>query len=237
MFEHRSGAKEVLDERMRSTGDSAFLRQSYRAMFTANRHLGSLGTLKDFIFSECQHLCGDRPLRVLDVGAGDARVGEELAQWAYRRGIPIELTCLDANRGAVELARKRLATGPAPGLRVLHGRIGCHLPVENYDCAMGSLFFHHFTGPEILDLLAHLRRIVRRSVVINDLRRSPLPYMGLLGLYPFVPPAVWRDALLSVRRGFRGEELRRLLKLVPDSTFEVEEVFLFRVVGRIRFTR
>ena len=43
------------------------------------------------------------------------------------------------------------------------------------------------------------------------------------------------DGLLSVRRGFRAQELQALLDSLPDSSATVTNAWLFRVAAVVRF--
>ena len=80
-----------------------------------------------------------------------------------------------------------------------------------------SLFLHHLSDQGILTLMDHLRRFVRRSVLISDLRRGAGNYLGWLLAGLHLPQKVRHDTLLSVRRGFTAEELRRWLGAIPGE--------------------
>jgi 2-polyprenyl-3-methyl-5-hydroxy-6-metoxy-1,4-benzoquinol methylase len=214
-----------------------FARASYDAMAKLHRLLGSVGTIRRFIASETARLNIGRPLRILDLGAGDCRVAERVARWATRESMPVIFTCLDANPHAVSLARRRLRKAPALQINAICERVADHVPPAPYDCAVGSLFFHHLGTGEILELLGHLRTMVRHSVLISDLRRSSLSFMAFLALRPVVHPAVWRDGLMSIRRGFRAAELEVTLARLPRAEVRCRDEILFRVVGRVRYRR
>jgi len=100
---------------------------------------------------------------------------------------------------------------------------------------MASMCFHHFNNTQILTLVQRLRGIVRESVLINDLRRSWLA--SQLVKIPLVgsPAGVRHDAQLSIRRGFKINELRTLLRQLDNVTVSVKPASWFRIAAIIRF--
>lgn len=229
--------QELLDDAQNPHCGRAFAAVSYSAMASLNRLLGTFGTVRRFVASEAGRLDGDRPLRVLDLGAGDCEVAEQVARWATGRSLRLDFTCLDANPHAIRMARRRLAGSPELKISPCCERVEDHLPEAPYDCAVGSLFFHHFSTPQMLGLLERLRGMVRRSVLITDLRRSSAAFMGFLALGPALHRGVWRDGLMSIRRGFRAPELQRTLRHLPQARVQCRDERLFRVVGRVHYQR
>ena len=73
-----------------------------------------------------------------------------------------------------------------------------------------SLFLHHFDEAELPEILAGLHRLARRALVVNDLHRARVPYLFGRAAFPllFRSRVSVEDGLLSIRRGFRADELR-----------------------------
>lgn len=159
----------------------------------------------------------DVPLHVVDLGAGLADHAVDLVAWGARRGHEIRVTAVDANEAAVALARRHVARALPPPLA---GRVAVvhadafRLPFADgsFDLATASLFLHHFDDDRAPLLLAEMRRVSRRAVLVNDLHRHPVAWAAFAAASLLVPaPAMFRDdGLLSVRRGFRRDELREL---------------------------
>lgn len=89
-----------------------------------------------------------------------------------------------------------------------------HLPFRDrsFDIVFCSLFLHHFTNEEIVNLLRGFQNVARSAIVVIDLERNPLSYY-------FVPLSRWllrwdpitvHDAPASVEAGFHATELREL---------------------------
>lgn len=216
---------------------SALARESYEAMAVSSRYLGSAGAIRRFVGDQARSKRKDRPLRVLDIGAGACDIAEDIARWAKSQSLPVQFTCIDPNIYAVRRARQRLSGSPDLNVVVRCERIENHTSDFPYDCAVGSLFFHHFQPHEILEIITHLRTMVRRSVFINDLQRHPVAFMGFLALGPALAPGVWHDGLNSIRRGFQACELQSLLERLPGVEVSARSEMLFRVTATVRFLR
>lgn len=208
---------------------------SYAAMDLSSRTMGSIRSIRQFIRGELDNLPQRRPLRVLDLGAGTCDIAEAIARWAREAGHPIQFTCVDLNAHAIQLARNRLAAQPDLMIDARCESVEKHRPQRPYDCAFGSLFFHHYTNYQIVQLIKHLRAIVRNSLFINDLRRSSPAFMGLLPVGPFLPAGVWHDAMMSIRRGFRPDTLGALLRRLPRVSVKTQHEMFFRVTAEVSF--
>ena len=92
------------------------------------------------------------------------------------------------------------------------------------------MFLHHYREAEVVRLLADWRRIARRAVVVNDLRRHWLPwaFISLVSRLTRRHPLFVHDAALSVLRGFTAEELGRAAGGVPGAS--VRAHWPFRLV-------
>jgi hypothetical protein len=136
---------------------------------------------------------------------------------------------------AVDIAREQLARAGNPEVKLLQEDVFAHQPAEPYDYAVASMCFHHFSDAQILTLLRRIRGFVRNSVLINDLRRSRLA--SLLARMPLAgtPAGVRHDAQLSIRRGFKIDELSTLLRQLDSVTVSVEPARWFRIAAIIRF--
>lgn len=87
----------------------------------------------------------------------------------------------------------------------------------DYPVIVGNLILHQFKNPDLRDLGKRLSRKAR-LLLFNEPARHPFPLFlmrasFLIGMHPISR----HDGSISVRAGFRGEELPRLLELPPDS--------------------
>jgi 2-polyprenyl-3-methyl-5-hydroxy-6-metoxy-1,4-benzoquinol methylase len=233
MLKHRSYEKELLDQ---PDFDPVLARQSYVFMSFVNRLFGGVRAVRRFVAAEAAQLPPGQPLRVLDIGSGICDIPIAVTRWASRRGLNVHFACLEVSPHAVAIAQPRIERARlGDRICLIQEDAFTHRPDQPYDCAIGSMFFHHLEEERILALLRHLRPLVRRSVLISDLGRNWLDYLGAWLLTLPLPAGLRHDALLSVRRSFRPAELEHLLRQQPDVTVQASRAWLFRVKAVVRF--
>ena len=158
-----------------------------------------------------------------------------ISRWARGRGIPVKFTCLEIFDSAVKIARAKIAESGETSVELIQEDVFTHFPEHPYDYAVASMCFHHFEDEKILELMGRLRTFVKRGVLINDLHRSPLTWLGAVPLTVFSHEGVKHDSRLSIRRGFKIRELRKLLMRLDDVAVSVKPAWLFRVSATVRF--
>lgn len=232
MFDQRATAEEFID---RPDCEPELAAASYRFMETVNCRFGGIQAVQRFLAVETAKHCTGSPLRILDIGSGSCDIPLAMSRWARAQGIPLHFTCLELSAHAFEIARAQLARVGDPAVQLLQQDIFTHQPDEPYDFAVASMCFHHFSNEQILVLVQRLRGFVRKSILINDLRRSFLASLGvgLLLTVTGTPAGVRHDALLSIRRGFKVDELSTLLRQLSGVTVSVESVRWFRIAAVI----
>ena len=232
MFEARATETELLDQ---PDFGPALAAASYRFMERINGRFGGIRVVRRFLAAETAGRPVQAPWRILDIGSGSCDIPLAVSRWARGRGIPLRITCLETACSAVDIARGQLVRAGDPALQLLQEDVFTHQPSEPYDFAVASMCFHHFSDAQILALVQRLRGFVRRSVLINDLRRSRVA--SLAARVPLVgaPAGVRHDALLSIRRGFNVRELKTLLRQLDRVEVSVEAARWFRVAAIIRF--
>jgi ubiquinone/menaquinone biosynthesis C-methylase UbiE len=86
-------------------------------------------------------------------------------------------------------------------------------PDDSFDVVHTSLVIHHLDPADAVALLREMRRVSRRGVVVNDLRRGWHYWLGarLLAWIGTRNRFSRHDGPLSVRRAYSAGELRALL--------------------------
>lgn len=233
MFKERARGSEFLD---RPDADPRLVEEGYRFMKVVNRIGGGIRVVRRFLAEELSTSANTGPATVLDIGAGDCDIALALAGWADRRGYKVQFTCLDHDPKAIELARNRIARCRCPCVQAVQADVFTYQPNEVFDYAMGSMTFHHFTDEEIDRLVEHLRGFVRKALLINDLHRCLANYVACLLLALPVDRQIRHDGLLSIQRGFKPDELARLLaRHEPGAA--ARRMWFHRVAGVVRFDR
>jgi len=92
------------------------------------------------------------------------------------------------------------------------------------------LFLHHFDNESLKNILRNFFEVAKQGIVINDLRRSLLAFLGIkiLTLIFSRSELVKSDAPTSVRKGFVKSELTDLLEEMHFSNYEIGRKWAFR---------
>ena len=153
----------------------------------------------------------DRPYTLLDIGAGGGDIACWLADYCKKRGINIRITCLDNDPWIADFARQNIAG--RGNIEIIEASIFDLPRSVRYDFVFSNHFLHHFDEEDILRILDRLLITARRTLLMNDLLRSKLSYLGyrLCAALFLHHSFAARDGALSIRRGFLPRELEQLL--------------------------
>lgn len=156
----------------------------------------------------------DGDIRILDVGTGAADIPLAFvrARGPWRT---IRVTAVDSREEVIAAAPRvspTLRAGPEVELAVADGEALAYADGE-FDVAHASLVLHHLEPAAAVRFLRELSRVARVGVVVNDLARGTLPWLGAwLVLHAITRnPYTLHDGPLSVRRSYTLAEARRLL--------------------------
>lgn len=216
----KSYQAEILDGRDYSKEE---LFKNLKELFFVNRwlggHDGSIRLMKDCLNS------GFRPDAVLDVGCGGGDALEKLERTFSGRlpdtswtGCDLHPWCLDyasENHRGINLKYMESDFRAFP----VSGKVLCH----------AALFFHHFREEEIIQFISFLQA-KGAALIINDLRRHPMAWMGIriLAYLPFFGRLFRNDAPLSVERGFTRKEWQYILQQSGVRNYRIRNAWAFR---------
>ena len=230
MFEIRSNEPERID-----TGD--YTPEEYKTFLREirfiNRYLGDGRALKKTLFAEIEKL-GLRSFSVLDVGCGSGELLRMIGEFAAKAGRDASLIGLDLNPISTEIT-KVWSKGVAPIDSIQGDAFQLPFSDNSFDYAISSLFFHHLTDEQIIEVLNEMSRVARRGLVVIDLHRDPVAFVGYK-IFCFVfriSRLVREDGSLSIRKGFRREELRELAVSAGFAVGDVVKVSPGRVVLQV----
>ena len=191
--------------------DAALLEQSMGQVAGVNRWLGGRRALLSHMDAM---LPPAGPATILDAGTGSADLPRAMVAHARRTGRALRVHAIDSHAQMVEMARRACADWP----EISVGRADAlSLPFadRSFDGATLAMTLHHMEGDTAVQCLRELARVSRRAVVVSDLERALLNWLGALAL----GATVWRgnrltrhDGPLSVRRSFTAAELLALAR-------------------------
>lgn len=175
-----------------------------------------------------------RPLRILDVGAGYGDMLRQIAGWADRRGIAVDLAAVDLNPLAARAAREAAA---APPIRYRTANLFELDEEEAPDVVISSLFAHHLEDRDIPRFLRWMEERAALGWFVNDLHRNQVPLAFARGFRALpLHFMIKHDGPVSVARAFVHDDWADYLAQAGLDRFAaIEWFFPFRLcVGRIR---
>jgi len=185
-------------------GDPAAQR-SRRDLRRLHHAMGTLGILTRALDKEV----GTRPLRILEIGAGDGSLALRLARRRATRWPPVSMTLLD-RQAVVDAGTLRGLQSAGWTATVATADVFDWLdePAESpWDIVIANLFVHHFPADDLARLLGAISSSTSLFFCCEP-RRGMLALAGSHAVALLGAGAITReDAVLSVRAGFRGKEL------------------------------
>jgi SAM-dependent methyltransferase len=199
-------AEELLDAPRHNLAELA---ESLGHVAAINRWLGGVAAILKHVRPL---LRAGRNVRILDVATGSADIPVAIAELARRRGCHVEIVATDVHPQMRELARLRCHAHPEI---TVQSADALQLPyaARSFHAALLSLALHHFEGREQLRVLQEMSRVSSEVVLVNDLARTRLNYLGarLLGATYWRRNRLTRhDGPLSVLRSLTRRELQDL---------------------------
>lgn len=179
------------------------------------------------------HAIGRTQLSLLDVGVGNGAVSRTLSRILARRGVRVRWVGLDFHPVVLNVARAELSGSDGFGGLVRGDGTRLPFPDRSFDVSTATLTFHHLVDGDCVRMLAEMARVTRLAVVVSDLERSLVNYLGARLLSETLwrsDPLTRHDAGVSVRRSFTADELRALASEVPFGSVIVRRHFPFRLV-------
>ena len=173
-------------------------RESLADLVRINKSWGGHSTLRKLVD---RVIPAEEPFTLLDVGAASGDMGRCLRKWRPEA----QVTCLDYIESHLEACA---------GTRVAGDAFALPFAPRSFDYVFSSLFLHHFTDDQVVELLSGFGRVARKQVLVIDLWRHPVPYYFISRtrwLFGWHPVTV-HDGAISVEAAFSPQELVELAR-------------------------
>jgi hypothetical protein len=195
---------ELLDD---PAADPAAVRAQLRDIARLNRWFGGTRAVVRALEPLFRRFPGPARWSLLDVGTGSGDIPRAVMRAARRHGIALTALGLERSPAAARVAN-------AAGVHATIGD-GNAIPFRprSVDIVLASQVLHHLPHGTACRWLRTLDGLARRAVIVADLQRSRPAMAGvwlaaaLLGM----SRSTRHDAVLSLRRGYKKEELEALL--------------------------
>ena len=184
--------------------------RSRRDLARINRIMGAPRLLRRAIERACPDW-GRRPLRVVELGCGDGALLLEVARRSPKGAAPVELALLD--RQPI-VATETIAAYAAAGwqARSLQADVldWARAGSDAVDLVVANLFLHHLDATGLRTLFDAVARRGAALVAVEPRRSRVALVFAHLVVFVGANDVTRRDAVLSVRAGFRDRELTAL---------------------------
>jgi 2-polyprenyl-3-methyl-5-hydroxy-6-metoxy-1,4-benzoquinol methylase len=220
-YNYRSNRKELLDSNNIPFKDIA---ENMRELEFINSHLGGHSiTIEGF-----KILAGNkRKISVCEIGCGGGDNLNALADFCKKNHIDAQFTGIDINAECIAFAKKKS--------RIKNVQfIVSDYKLVNFDNKPGiifsSLFCHHFTDDELVEMMQWMKYYATGGFFINDLHRNLLAYHFIKYTAKFFSKSylLKNDAPLSVLRGFRKNEWQKIFVRAGISDYAIQWKWAFR---------
>ena len=220
-FTKRSSAIEIMDD-LNCSGN--VVHQTLRELEFINRMLGGNAVTVSGVKQLMPKKTSEK-IKIVDLGCGG---GDMLTLLKKRFKTSLQLKGIDANPHIVQYARQHNG-----GDDVLFEAVDIFSDAfkkETCDILTATLFFHHFSKDQLIEIFSRAKQQARLGMVVNDLHRHPLAYYSIKLLTKFFSKSamVKFDAPLSVLRGFSRKELEDLLKEAGIRKYTLSWRWAFR---------
>ena len=218
----RLSGREATDDATANRGEViATLRDIRRVNFI----LGGTRVVVSEALNLTRHNSG--PLTLLDVGSGTGDIAQAVARALAGRGVSTRTIAVEQSFILGIIARPETD-------EVIAADALC-LPVRDrsVDLVLCSQVLHHFDDHRARILIGELDRVSRVGVVIGELQRDAIASALFRAVAPALRlhPVTVHDGLLSIERGFRGPELRELVRSAVPRDVVVRRRFPFRLTA------
>lgn len=160
-------------------------------------------------------------------GGGDTLVA--IAKWAKLQRLDLTLTGIDAAPAAMKYARN--ASKAFASISYVQADVinDAHL-LGKHDIIISNLFTHHFDDGHWVTMIKNMHASAQKGIIVTDLHRHRVLYYAVIVITHVLTrnKMVRYDGPLSVKRGFKKQELLILLKKAQIDNFKLTWKWPFR---------
>jgi len=203
--------------------------QALRELEVINKWLGGNQITLNGVAQFVKSLSSDRALRIVDLGCGSGDMLKLIASKARKQQRSWEFIGIDANPYIIEYARSNTKDYPEISYQAIN-IFSEEFQQQKYDIIICTLFTHHFTDQELVQLLSQMKGQATVGIVINDLHRHPLAYYSIKLLTRLFSRSymVKNDGPISVLRGFSRTNWQSILERAAIETYQLKWRWAFR---------
>ena len=221
-YKNRSLQKEILDQKNIPFEDIAL---NMKELDWINSNLGGHSiTIEGF-----RKLLGvKKTISVCEIGCGGGDNLNALHKFCIEENIKANFIGIDINKECVAFAKENsLIKNPE---FIVSDYKNVNFKNEKPDIIFSSLFCHHFTNKELIEMMKWMKENSTIGFFINDLHRHPIAYHFIKFTTKKFSKSylVKNDAPVSVLRGFKKNEWKNILKNAGIKNCSIKWRWAFR---------
>ena len=221
-YKKRSQKKEILDQENIPFQDIAL---NMKELEFINAHLGGHSiTISGFK----KLLQNKKEISICEIGCGGGDNLNAINKVCEQNGIRSSFTGIDINEDCIEFAKRNSNITSANFINSDYKK--SDFGSEKPDIIFSSLFCHHFTNNELVEMMIWLRKNSAIGFFLNDLHRHPIAFHFIKSATKIFSKSylVKNDAPLSVLRGFKRNDWRFILKEAGIENYSIHWKWAFR---------
>ena len=224
-FQKRSSQVEIMDDLL---CDGEVVHQTLRELEIINRLLGgnyvTVSGVKKLLANKSQ-----KEISIADLGCGGGDILKLISTCGKRNHFEFQLIGIDANPRIIEFAKANSKEYPSIEYKSINV-FSDSFKALSFDIVVATLFTHHFSDAELVQLIKTLKSQTSIGIVINDIHRHWFAYHSIRLLTKFFSKStmVKYDAPLSVLRAFKKRELISVLAKAGVEKYSLKWKWAFR---------
>lgn len=217
MLLKRSYHKELMDD---TSINDARIDTAYKELHIINKFLGGISVTRSGIkyFSNPD----SNELTILDSGGGASDILYDL----NNDTLSLNIYSMDLNIYACRYQKLKSGNNKI----ICADALKFPFKKNSFDLIHSSLFIHHLNEKEIIRLLNSFMPVVKKGIIINELRRNIFALIGIWLLTSVFSGSefVKFDAPMSVKRAFTKKELVNIFTDAGIKNFIIKRKWAFR---------
>ena len=224
-FKQRSYKKELLDQ---DDIPFAAIKRNMQELDFINRKLGGHDISLDGIVALINNVpVFNHTLTIIEIGCGGGDNLRAIKKWAAHIKLPVRLLGIDINEECIAYAKEQERNSSIEFIQSDYKTVQME---TKPDVIFSSLFCHHFKDEDLVFQLKWMQQHSQIGFFINDLHRHAVAFYSikiLTGLFS-KSYLVKNDAPLSVLRGFKRNDWKRLFDSAGIENYNVKWRWAFR---------
>jgi 2-polyprenyl-3-methyl-5-hydroxy-6-metoxy-1,4-benzoquinol methylase len=226
-FSKRSTKKELLDDDNIPFEDIV---KNMKELNSINTLLGghaiTVKGIKNIIFSLPKNFSSDEVV-ICEIGCGGGDNIKAIHKWCKKNNVKASFVGVDIKKECIDFANSRCENIPVQLIVSPYEKINF---TSKPNIIFSSLFCHHFTNEQLVNMLVWMKQNSTSGFFVNDLQRNKVAFFLIKWLTKFFSSSylVKNDAPLSVARSFVKKDWQLYFKLSNINSYTIKWKWAFR---------